>query len=69
MDLYIEFQINYKSRRKKYKATSTFYFLTRYSVNGDFTFIIEALDREMSHILGDGWKVKFHSRYGDITTQ
>jgi hypothetical protein len=38
-------------------------------VNGDFTFIIEALDREMNHILGDGWKVKFHGRYGDITTQ
>jgi len=43
--------------------------LTRYSVNGDFTFIIEALDGEMSHILGDGWKVKFHGRYEDITTQ
>jgi len=38
-------------------------------VNGDFTFRIEALDREMSHILGDGGEVKFHGRYVDITTQ
>ncbi len=38
-------------------------------MNGDFTFIIEVLDREMSHILGDGRKVKFHGRYEDITTQ
>jgi hypothetical protein len=38
-------------------------------VNGDFTFIIEALDIEISRILGNGWKVEFHGRYEDITTQ
>jgi peptidoglycan/xylan/chitin deacetylase (PgdA/CDA1 family) len=43
-----------------YGAKSTFYFLTLDPGNQDFTFSIEEMEDELSHILDDGWEVGLH---------